>query len=153
MELLPPDDPWASYARTIVVVLRPVATNLVLEAAPPPEVGPWPWLTDRPVWVLTAWDPGNARPGEDVNRSRQAALEKELRAGEPDEMWRAVGVDPLSGHREEGVAVSGVDLGAVLALGARYGQDAIFEWTPSQWAIVACEGGRREAFGWSVRGE
>lgn len=92
-------------------------------------------------------------PGEDVNRSRQAALEKELRAGEPDEMCRAVGVDPLSGHREEGVAVSGVDLGAVLALGARDGQDAIFEWTPSQWAIVACEGGRREAFGWSVRGE
>ena len=37
----------------------------------------------------------------------------------------------------------------VLALGARYGQDAVFAWTPAEWAIVACRGGRRLASAWS----
>jgi len=35
-------------------------------------------------------------------------------------------------------------------LGARYGQDAVFEWTPQSWAVVACDGDRRSDFGWVV---
>jgi hypothetical protein len=35
-------------------------------------------------------------------------------------------------------------------LGARYGQDAVFVWTPAEWAIVACTGGRRVASGWQL---
>jgi hypothetical protein len=153
MDLLPPDDPWASYARTVVVIVRPDAPNLVVAAAPAGETGGWPWSAGDAVHVLTAWDPGDTRPGDAENRRRQADLDGELEALRPREIWTAVGTDPVSGHREEGVAVGGLDLDALLALGARYGQDAIFEWTPQEWAIVACRGGRREAFGWSVTGE
>jgi hypothetical protein len=148
VELLPPDDPWAHYARTVVVIVRPGVNNLVVEAAPPGRTGEWPWQADDTVHVLTAWDPGDARPGAEANRAQQAALEAELENLAPDELWDAVGVDPESGHREEGVAVRGLALDAVLDLGARYGQDAVFEWTPGGWAIVACRGDRRCDFGW-----
>jgi hypothetical protein len=150
VELLPSDDPWASYARTVVVIVRPDAANLVVEGAPPGETGAWPWPTDDTVHVLTAWDPREARRGEEENRVHQAALEADLKGLVPDEPWDAVGADPVTGHREEGVAVRGLTLEAVLDLGARYGQEAVFEWTPQAWAVVACDGGRRTDFGWSA---
>jgi hypothetical protein len=40
----------------------------------------------------------------------------------------------------------------VQQVGARYDQDAIFRWTPSEWTIVACLGGRRVVLGWSTAG-
>ncbi len=154
VELLAPDDPWASYARTLVVIVRPDVANLVVEAAPPGETGAWPWATEDAVHILTAWDPGDARPAAVDNRRNQAALEAELRSSSsgpgPDASWDAVGVDPVSGHREEGVAVRGLTLDAVLRLGARYGQDAVFEWTPQSWAVVACDTDRRCDFGWEL---
>ncbi len=152
VEVLPPDDPWASYARTVVAIARPGATNLVVEAVAT-GAGSWPWEPALLFHILTAWDPGDERPDEAENRARQAALEADLRLLGPGELWTAVGVDPVSGHREEGVAVAGLETASVLALGARYGQDAVFEWTPAEWAIVACRGARRAVFGWSVRPE
>ncbi len=151
MDLLADDDPWAAYARTVVVIVWPGAPNLGVAAAPLGSVGSWPWATADAVHILTAWDPGDVRPGEKENRRRQAALEADLRPLAPVELWPAIGTDPVSGHREEGVAVGGLEVGRVLALGARYGQDAIFEWTRNEWAIVACGGERRAVFGWSLR--
>jgi hypothetical protein len=153
VDLLPPDDPWTSYARTVVVIVRPGATNLVVEAVPPGRSAAWPWPDDAAVHVLTAWDPGDARPGEDQNRANQAALEAELGERGPDELWSAVGVDPVSGRREEGVVVRGLALDDVRDVGARYGQDAVFEWTPATWAIVACRGDRRVDLGWTATPE
>lgn len=150
MDLLPRDDPWVSYARTVVVVVRPGLANLVVEAAALGRTGAWPWPTADAVHILTAWDPGNTRLGEDENRVMQAALEAELGGLAANEMWNAVGVDRVSGHREEGAAVSGLALDVVLDLGALYGQDAIFEWTPLTWSVVACRGDRRVDFGWSA---
>lgn len=137
----------------VVVVVRPGEANLVVEAAPPGQAGVWPWPTADAVHILTAWDPGDARPGQGENRANQAALEADLEVLGPYEAWSAVGVDPASGHREEGAAVSGLLLDVVLDLGARYGQDAIFEWTPRAWAVVACRGDRRVEFGWSATSE
>jgi hypothetical protein len=148
VELLRPDDPWASYARTVVVIVRAGATNLRVEAAPPGQTAGWPWPTDDAVHILTAWDPGTARRGEEQNRANQAALEAELDHLGPKATWDAVGVDPVSGHREEGVAVCGLPLDAVLDVGARHGQDAVFEWTPLAWSLVACRGERRVDLGW-----
>jgi hypothetical protein len=144
-----PGDPWAGYARTVVEIARPLEGDLVVCAAPPGEVGEWPWAEPGPVLVLTAWDPGDERPGDAVNRERQRALDAELRpvaAG----MWRAVGTDPTSGRLEEGVAVCGVAQEAGIALGARYRQDALFVWTPEAWTIVACWDERRLSSGWSI---
>ena len=99
--------------------------------------------------ILTAWDPGDERPGAEENRTRQAALEADLHEV-TDALWFTVGVDPVSGHREEGVAACGVSEAEALALGARYRQEAIFVWTPDEWAIVACDGSRRVVAGWQL---
>ena len=146
---LPPEDPWASYERTVVEILHPGGGSLRVRSAPDADEARWPWPDGRPVHLLTAWDPGLERPGRDVNRSRQAALEADLvRLSVP--LLAAVGVDPATGRREEGVAVRGLEEAEVLALGVRYGQDALFAWAPTEWAIVACRGQRRRASGWSM---
>lgn len=142
-------DPWVWYGRTVVEISLPEGGTLTVRSVPGPEVGIWPWPTREPVHILTAWDPGPARPGRVVNRARQAALEDDLRPL-ADAMSAAVGVDPVTGHRDEGVAVRGVEESAVLALGARYGQDAVFAWTPQAWNIVGCHDRRRLTSGWAL---
>jgi hypothetical protein len=139
----------ASYARTVVEILRPESVSLTVRSARDADEASWPWPTDEPVHILTAWDPGAERPGRERNRMRQQALESDL-AQMAVPRWAAVGVDAATGRREEGVAVRGIPEAKVLALGARYAQDAIFTWTPGAWAIVACEDGWRLASGWSL---
>jgi hypothetical protein len=143
------DDPWSGYARLTVAIRRPNLVDLAVRAAPRGEAGRWPWPTAEPVAILTAWDPGDERPGLEVNRRRQSELEDHVRALGAD-MWPAEGTDPVTGDRDEGVAVRGVPESVALELGARYGQDAVFVWTPAEWAIVACTGGRRVASGWRL---
>jgi Protein of unknown function (DUF3293) len=147
---LSPDDPWAVYARTVVRIARLGEPELVVRGAPRGARGAWPWTSPEAVHVLTAWDPGTKRLGERENREREAALEAELQQLGLAGWWRAVGLDPVSGHREEGMAVRGLAEHVVLQVAARYDQDAIFSWTPSEWAIVACLGGRRVVLGWST---
>ena len=144
---LPPDDAWSGYARLTVTIRRPDLDDLVVQPAPSGQAGRWPWPTADPVAILTAWDPGDARPGLEVNRRRQSELEDDLRALRAD-LWSAQGTDPITGVRDEGVAVRGVPEPFVLELGAHYGQDAVFVWTPAEWVIVGCSGGRRAASGW-----
>ncbi len=146
---LAPGDPWAAYARTVVEVRRPLEGDVVVRAALPGAASAWPWASAQAVHILTAWDPGDERPGDEENRARQSALEDELRL-RAGALWSAVGLDPWTGHREEGVVASGIAEGEVLALGARYRQDAVFVWTPEEWIIAACTGGRRLALGWSL---
>jgi uncharacterized protein DUF3293 len=142
-------DPWVSYGRTVVEILRPAEGTLTVRSAPGVVTASWPWPARQPVHILTAWDPGPERPGLVVNRARQAALESDLRPLAVA-LVAAVGVDPVTGRREEGVAVLGVAESAVLVLGARYGQDAVFAWTPAEWSIVGCRGDRRITSGWAL---
>ena len=150
---LPSDDPWAAYARTVVQIARLGEPDLIVRGAPSGAHGEWPWSSLEPVHILTAWDPGTELLGEQENREREAALEAELQRLRPAAWWLAVGVDPVSGHREEGVAVQGLVVELVQQVGARYDQDAIFSWTRSEWVIAACLGGRRVVLGWSVAEE
>jgi hypothetical protein len=156
---LPPDDPWSVYARLVVEIdagddvegsVRGDERGdgpIVIRAAPVGQLGSWPFSSLEPVHVLTAWNPGTARPGSETNRREQARLEDELRPL-ASALWAAHGTDPASGAGDEGVAVQGLAEETVRALGARYGQDAIFSWSPSAWAIVSCRGARREVAGW-----
>jgi Protein of unknown function (DUF3293) len=151
--LLPPDDPWASYARTEIRIRRARREVLVVRGAPAGEVASWPWPRTERIHVMSAWDPGGERPGAGANRRRQAELELELRSparATPVSIWPVSGFDPESGYRDEGVAVSGMSDSDACALAARFGQDAIFSWSAGEWAIVASSAERRIAFGWTV---
>jgi Protein of unknown function (DUF3293) len=143
------EDPWVAYARTVVEITVAHDEVLVVRPRPPGTIDVWPFEADDPVHVLTAWDPGDERPGTRTNRRRQAELEDELRtlAGQ---VWPSRGLDPQTGRRDEGAAVRGLPESTVLALGARYRQDAVFAWTPQAWSIVECRGTRREDSGWSL---
>jgi hypothetical protein len=142
------DDVWAGYER-MVVEIDCCEQPIVVRPDPSGRAGEWPWPGVHPVHILTAWDPGKSRPGLAMNRRCQARLEAELRP-QAVNLWSARGGDPATGVRDEGVAVRGLDEEAVRALGARYGQDAIFSWSPAEWAIVACLGTRRVATGWAL---
>jgi Protein of unknown function (DUF3293) len=144
--LLPADDPWAGYARIVVEITGPRRT-LRVAAARAGDVGAWPWETPDALFLLTAWDPGDERPGPYQNRRRQVSLEQDVRRL-TDARWDAVGIDPETGRREEGLAVGRLSELEATALGARYGQDALFRWTPDAWEIVACTGERRVVLGW-----
>jgi hypothetical protein len=146
---VPVDDPWLDYVNTVVEIIGPTAGALVVRAEPAGDVGVWPWATEAALFVLTAWDPGVERFSVEVNRARQAALEAELRPRAPS-TWRARGFDPSTGYSDEGVAVRGLAEGDVCEVGARYGQDAVFAWTPRAWTIVACVGTRRLSLGWMI---
>lgn len=146
--LLPAYDPWAGYARTVVEIAGPWGT-LTVRGARAGEVGVWPWGTPDALFLLTAWDPGDERPGLHENRRRQASLREDVRRL-TDARWDAVGVDPETGRREEGVAVGRLSEVEAMALGARYGQDAVFRWTPDAWEIIACTGERRVLLGWAA---
>ena len=154
MSLLSLDDPWAAYAGTIVQIVRPSEGDFVTvrgaaPGSPPGQIGRWPWPSQEPVCILTAWDPGGERPGVEVNRHRGAVLESALRR-RASRVLHAVGVDPSSRHREEGVATLGLSVDDAVALGVQYRQEAIFVWTPQAWSIVSCRDDRRVDFSWSV---
>ena len=55
-----------------------------------------------------------------------------------------------TGKRQEGGGCPWPPGGRGPGLGRGYGQDAVFAWTPTEWAIVACGGGRRLVSSWSL---
>jgi hypothetical protein len=139
------DDRLADYAKAWVVIEFPGGRVTV---RPADEPGRYP-LDAAPVHVLTAHDPGAARPGAAENRRRQAALEAELTAHGLT-VTRAVASAADGTHAEESAAVVGWDDDEALALARRYGQDAIFRWSPTAWAVVACDGGSARCLGWTL---
>jgi hypothetical protein len=141
---------FAGYLRARVVFASLGGARLVVRPAARP--GPYP-LDVSPVHVLTAHNPGATRPGDAENRRRQAALEDEL-AGAGLTVVAAVASAADGTHAEDSAAVVGWDDAAALALARRYGQDAIFRWSPAAWEVVPCDGGPPLRSGWTVeRGE
>lgn len=137
---------FAGYRRAQVVFAGLVGGRLTVRPAARP--GPYP-LAAAPVHVLTAHNPGAGRPGDAENRRRQAALEAELAAAGLA-VVRAVASAPDGTHAEESAAVVGWDDAAALALARRYGQDAVFRWSPTAWEVVPCDGGPALRSGWTV---
>jgi hypothetical protein len=115
---------------------------------PAPRPGPYP-LSDAPVHVLTAHNPGAERPTAVENDRRQQALAAEL-ADHGLVVTRAVASAADGSHAEESAAVVGWDDAGALALARRYGQDAIFRWTPEAWAVLPCDGGPPLTLGWTL---
>lgn len=94
-------------------------------------------VTESVVHVLTAWNPGDDRPSREVNDAANERLRALLveRGLEPR---RAVGADPDSDHFEESWAVVGLDDDAARAIGASFGQVAVFRLSGSVQTVLAC---------------
>jgi hypothetical protein len=104
------------------------------------------WLDARtaarqlgPFHVITAWNPGHERPGDDANAAANAALRAELEALGCSPL-PALGSDPNSNHAEHSWAVSGLEDSTARALGARYGQWAVFRITAQEQTVLGCFG-------------
>ena len=145
------DRDWEAY-RTAVVDIAP-SDRPAFRVVPdvPGRTGAWPNGQAEPVVVVTAWNPASIRLEPDVNGARQRTLALELGTrGLP--WWPATGGDLGSGHREEGAAVPGLSEEDGRALGRRYGQAAVYVWTPDAWEVVACDGDHRVTLGWRLTG-
>lgn len=140
---------WDLYLRTIVDIELSHDDKLRICPASCGDVGKWPDVFSAPMFILTAWNPGADPLPIEVNRELQRSLESELIVQNAT-TWRATGCDPESDYFEEGVAIHGLDEGAVIRAARLYDQDAIFVWTPSAWATVSCEDGSRVEVGWRI---
>jgi hypothetical protein len=139
---------WQLYLDAVVEMELPQGC-LRLRPQPPGQKGTWPAGLEAPVHVVTAWNPASQERPEEENRAAQVRLEEELSALGAV-FWPAVGSDTRSDYREEGVAVVGLSEADASALAARYGQSAIYAWTPQAWAVIACDGSRRTDIGWAL---
>ena len=138
---------FAEYARAVVRIAG-TDGDLVLSPRPAGVVeGPFPF-PGRELFVLTAHDPGPVRLPAAENARRHHALRQAL-AGH--HLWRTVSSDPAGGHAEDGVLVGGLTTAAVTDLARRFGQEAVFRWTPWSWSVVPCSGGGVIEQGWALR--
>ena len=101
------------------------------------DAGAYAASVGAPVHVLTAWNPGAARPGEAVNRAANERLRAHLVRLGCDPV-PALGADPDSPHAEESWAVVGLTDDQARAVGAAFDQVAVFRVTPTELAVLAC---------------
>ncbi|MBV2354194.1 DUF3293 domain-containing protein [Streptomyces sp. J2-1] len=99
--------------------------------------------------VITAWNPRGRTASAEFNARAQGLLLDELDR-RPLTWWPAAGGDAYGTHVEESVAVVGISDGAARELGRRFGQDAIFVWTPDAWRVSACDSDTSAVSGWAV---
>lgn len=87
--------------------------------------------------VLTAWNPGVARPTRADNDAANERLRVDLveRGLLP---IRAIGADPDSDHFEESWAVGGLHDDEARLIGATYGQVAVFRIANGAQTVFAC---------------
>jgi hypothetical protein len=143
------EDDWTAYATAVVDLAPPDRAPLRVVPDDPDAVGEWPGGLAAPVVVVTAWNPGGRRLRAEENGVRHHALVAELAARGLDR-WPATGREVPGGHHEEGVALPGLTEPEATALGRRFGQAAVYLWTPGAWEVVACTGNRRVTLGWRL---
>lgn len=123
------------------------------------RVEPRPWGTAEgsfpepagsgTVHVITAWNPGGRTASADDNARAQGLLLDGIRSRALT-WWSADGGDACGTHREESVAVVGLSDTAARELRRRFGQDAIFAWTPDAWRVLACDSEAAAVSGWAA---
>ncbi|MEU6343246.1 DUF3293 domain-containing protein [Streptomyces sp. NPDC046977] len=140
-DVLPAPQPgqWSCYLRAVVDIAFPARTLRVAPGSAPHGVRglPYPLAGGQTIHIVTAFDPaGRATPAE-ANLRAQHALHDHIRAA-GRRWWPAVGGDRAGTHGEISAAVAGWDDTQARALGRRFGQDAVFAWSPTSWRLLAC---------------
>ena len=140
---------WSAY---IDAVLRIEAPSGVIWVRPAPislVSGQYPEPQGRAICVITAHNPGGRLASREDNAAAQAKLVAVLKERRLT-VWPAAGGDPSWTHVEDSAAVIGMDESEATALGAQFGQDAIFVLTATDRQIVGCAKRRIVATGWSI---
>jgi hypothetical protein len=122
-------------------ILPEYLTTLFIPKTREDEVPQWP----DEFWIITACNPYSAgdRDGD------EAAMKRLRRELNQSECWKLMltAVSPDWTHSEKSYAVNGLGGEDVLALGLKYGQNAVFHVVKNRLSIVACNGGQEVAAG------
>lgn len=140
---------WDEYAATLVHITPAQSPEFVVTAAPPGITGIWPWGDAGEAWVITACNPRSDLLSDDLNAARNGVLRSELTAAgwQPVE---SVGRQANGDWREPGFVIVGNAGATVLDLARRHDQNAVFHWTPTEWAIHGVLQPGRRTMGWRV---
>ena len=140
---------WDAYIGAVMRIEAPSGVVWVRPAPVTCTTGEYPDPAGRVIYVITAHNPGGRIASDAANALAEAQLAAEIgRRGLT--WWPAAGGDPSWTHVEPGAAVIGVDEADAVALGAEFGQDAIFVLTPADRRVVGCSDNRVMATGWSI---
>jgi hypothetical protein len=139
---------WSAYVSAVMRIEAPGGVFWVRPASPASTTGEYPDPEGRPIYVLTAHNPGGQVIPDTENALAEERLVTELdRRGLT--WWPAAGGDPSWTHVEPSAAVIDAGESDMLALGAEFDQDAIFILTPADRRIVSCIDQRVTVTGWS----
>jgi len=141
--------PWDAYFQPSLWIETLSGAAWVHPAPVGVNEGNYPDPTGRVICVITAHNPGGRAASEQENAAAQRRLEDEL-TQRGWTWWPAAGGDASWTHVEASAAVIGAKEAEVAALGADFGQDAIFVLDPKRRRIVDCVSGRAAATGWTV---
>jgi len=109
--------------------------------------GPFP--VAGPATFVTTDNPGGRAVADEENLARRSQLTAFLT--DAGLVWYpAVGGAPGGNHLEPGALVLGLDVASAAALGARFGQAAVYLWTPAGLHLIACAGDRHEILGYQA---
>ena len=150
--MAPKPSVWDAYVSAVMRIKAPGGVFCVRPAPVARTTGEYPDPAGRAICVLTAHNPGGQIISSAANALAEARLAAELEQRGLT-WWPAAGGDPSWTHVEPGAAVIGIDVADAVALGATFGQDAIFVLTPADRRVVACADGRVVATGWSSERE
>lgn len=152
--------PVEAYNDTELVIEWPTS-RLVVEPAPYGQThGAFPHGVSQ-IHVVTAANPHSQLLPPDENAQRNDALRAQLEA-QGYRWYHAIGRsrdEPERRWEEPSFAVVDADRDAMVALAREHGQFAIFEWTPTERALVRCqqpdhaEDAVVEPLGWRARWE
>ncbi|SNT57558.1 Protein of unknown function [Streptosporangium subroseum] len=140
-------DQWTLYRQAVVDVQLADRTLRVTPSPWDMTTGFFPESSGRTIHVITAFNPGGRTvPAEDNYRAQGVLLDEIDRRGVA--WWPAAGGDAHGVHVEKSAAVVGLSEAAACELGRRFGQDAIFAWTPGSWRLLSCSSDDSAVYGW-----
>ena len=139
---------WDDYTEAILRLDLPDAEIEVAPAAFGRTEGTFPG-EGRPFHIITAYNPGGHLSSADDNALAQSRLTDRV-TETALEYYPAAGGDRAWEHVEPSLAVLGLDRDQACALGREFGQDAIFEWSPTGLAVLSCSDARVHYTGWAT---
>ncbi|MGW3635251.1 DUF3293 domain-containing protein [Streptomyces sp. NPDC005122] len=129
---------WPNYLRAVVDIAFLAHSIRVTPGPLDGVVGlPFPLDGARTIHIVTAFNPHGRHTTARANLRAQHELLHDIGL-HGLQWWPAVGGDPVCTHAEISAAVVGMDDAQARALGRRFGQDAVFAWTPASWRLLSC---------------